>query len=331
MIPLSATALKRPAVASAARCRYNRSTMMSLSVVWINFNGLDLLREHFASIVDAVRSECRDAEFIVVDNASRDDSLAWLRRHHPQVRLLAQGENRFFAAAANVGVREARNSLVLLLNPDVRAEQIRLGEVLARFADDGRLFALSPRLVDPRDGRQEKLFAFRMGRGTVDLAAPPGFSPEAERPIPFGTGGALFLRRDAFLQLGGFREAYAPFYWEDTDLGLRAWAAGWRTIYFPASRFFHFHSTLISAWHDARSIRRVYERNRLLFMHLNLGGARWRLNYFLWLPLRLARSLCTDRVFWEGWRGFRGLLAGMPKAWRGKRNAVVRDFLPRGL
>lgn len=303
---------------------------MSLSVVWVNFNGLHLLREHFASVVDAVRSERPDAEFIVVDNGSRDDSLAWLRRHHPQARLLAEGQNRFFAAAANTGVREARNGLVLLLNPDVHAEQIRLGDVLARFREDERLFALSPRLTDPRDGCQEKLFAFRMGRGTVDIIAPPGFSPALERPIPFGTGGALFLRRDVFLELGGFREIFAPFYWEDTDLGVRAWAAGWRTVYFPASRFHHFRSTLISAWHETQYIRRVYERNRLLFMHLNLGGVRWRLNRSLWLPLRLARSLLSDRAFWGGWRDFRRLRARIPAAWRGKRNAVIGVFLPEG-
>ncbi|MCJ7525113.1 MAG: glycosyltransferase [Candidatus Aminicenantes bacterium] len=300
---------------------------MALSVVWINFNGLLLLQEHFASVVDAVRCEESDAEFIVVDNASHDGSPEWLVQNYPDVRLLSEERNRFFAPAANRGIAEARHNLVLLLNPDVHAVALHLGKVYARFAAEERLFAISPRLIDPRDDSQEKLFAYRRSRGTVDLVAPRHFSPEQERPIPYGTGGALFLRRDVFLALGGFREIYAPFYWDDPDLGVRAWAEGWRTIYFPASRFFHFHSSLVAVWHDRLAVRRVYERNRLLFMHMNLGGAAWRLNYALWLPLRLVRSLFTDRVFWLGWFDFRRLKHQVPAAWRGRRNSNIDRFL----
>jgi GT2 family glycosyltransferase len=300
---------------------------MALSVVLINFNGLRLLQEHFASVVDAVRCEESDAEFIVVDNASRDGSPEWLVRNYPDVRLLPEESNRFFAPAANRGIEAARHNLVLLLNPDVHAVDLRLEEVYARFAAEDRLFALSPRLVDPRDNSQEKLFAYRRSRGTVDLVAPQQFFPEQERPIPYGTGGAIFLRRDVFLLLGGFREIYAPFYWDDPDLGVRAWADGWQTIYFPAGRFFHFHSSLVSAWHDELSVRRVYERNRLLFTHLNLAGAAWRVNYALWLPLRLVRSLLIDRVFWRGWLDFRRLKRQVPAAWRGRRNRYIDRFL----
>ncbi|MBU4267839.1 MAG: glycosyltransferase [Acidobacteria bacterium] len=304
-----------------------KATNMALSVVWINFNGLRLLQEHFASVVDAVRCEESDAEFIVVDNASRDGSLEWLAHNYPHVRLLPEEHNRFFAPAANHGIAAARHNLVLLLNPDVHAVALHLGKVYARFETEERLFAISPRLIDPRDDSQEKLFAYRRNRGTVDLVAPQHFSPEQESPIPYGTGGALFLRRDVFLALGGFREVFAPFYWDDPDLGVRAWAEGWRTIYFPVSRFFHFHSSLVAAWHDQLAVRRVYERNRLLFMHMNLGGAAWRVNYALWLPLRLVRSLLTDRVFWRSWLDFRCLKKQVPAAWRGRRNPDIDRFL----
>jgi GT2 family glycosyltransferase len=300
---------------------------MALSVVWINFNGLQLLQEHFASVFDAVRAEESAAEFIVVDNASLDGSPEWLAQNYPNVLLLREECNRFFAPAANRGIAAARHNLVLLLNPDVHAVELRLGGVCARFAADPRLFAISPRLDDPRDNSQEKLFAYRRSRGTVDLVAPQQFLPERERLIPYGTGGALFLRRDIFLLLGGFREIYAPFYWDDPDLGVRAWDGGWRTIYFPASRFFHFHSSLVSVWHDKLAVRRIYERNRLLFMHLNLGGAVWRMNYALWLPLRLVRSLMTDQVFWRAWLDFRRLKRQVPAAWRGCRNSNIDRFL----
>ncbi len=300
---------------------------MALSVVFINFNGLQLFQEHFASVLDAVRREEPNAEFIVVDNASQDGSAEWLAGNYPEIRLLREEHNRFFAPAANRGIAEAGNNLILLLNPDVHADRPCLGDVLARFAAEERLFALSPRLIDPRDGSQEKLFCYRRNRGTVDLVTPSDFSPEAERPVPYGTGGALFLRRDVFLQLGGFREIYAPFYWDDPDLGLRAWDAGWRTVYFPASRFSHYHSSLVSAWHDKRTIRRIYERNRLLFMHINMGGSAWRMSYALWLPLRLLRSLFSDRVFWSGWLDFRRLKRRVPAGWRGRRNREIDRFL----
>jgi GT2 family glycosyltransferase len=300
---------------------------MALSVVWINFNGLQLLQEHFASVFDAVRAEESAAEFIVVDNASLDGSPEWLAQNYPDVLLIREERNRFFAPAANRGITAARHNLILLLNPDVHAVELRLDEVYARFAADSQLFAISPRLNDPRDNSQEKLFAYRRNRGTVDLVAPQQFLPERERPIPYGTGGAIFLRRDVFLLLGGFREIYAPFYWDDPDLGVRAWSEGWRTIYFPASRVFNLHYSHIYAGHYELFVRYVYERNRLLFMHLNLGGMAWRTNYSFWLPLRLVRSLLTDRVFWRSWLDFRRLKGQIPAVWRGCRNPDINRFL----
>lgn len=299
---------------------------MSISVVIINFNGLMLMKEHLPSIVEAMRKDDDDIEFIVVDNASGDGSPEWLAQTFPEIRLLLQDQNLFFAPAANLGIASAKNNLVLLLNPDVHAVEPNLREVYARFAADEHLFALSPCLIDPRDNTQEMLYAYSLSRGTVDLLPPLRFSPDKERMIPYGTGGALFLRRDVFLSLGGFRDIYSPFYWDDPDLGLRAWAAQWKTVYAPASRFHHYHSSLISTWHKTQFVRRIYERNRLLFMYLNLSGLAWRMTYALWLPLRLARSLISDRLFWRGWRDFRRMKRHVPPTWRGRRNAFVKDF-----
>ena len=160
---------------------------MSLSVVLINFNGLQLMKNHLASIVDTLRAEAPETEFIIVDNASGDGSQEWLSDTYPDFKLLFQESNLFFAPAANLGITAAKNNLVLLLNPDVHAVAPDFLKVQKRFASDERLFALSPCLIDPRDGCQEKLYAYRCSFGTIDLLEPHNFSPEQERLIPYGT------------------------------------------------------------------------------------------------------------------------------------------------
>lgn len=300
---------------------------MPFSVVLVNFNGLHLLQNHFASIIDAFRNETHDAEFIVVDNASQDGSVDWLARQYPQVKLLRQDRNCFFPEAANIGIGAARHDLVMLLNEDVHVVSPRLDEIESRFASDPKLFALSPRLDDPRNGRQEKLFCYRHSWGMIDLVEPKKFLSEQEYEIPYGTGGAIFLRRDVFLQIGGFREIYSPFYWDDPDLGLRAWEGGWRIIYFPTSHFNHFHSSIISEHFTQKKIQRTYERNRLLFMHINLNEPVWRLNYLIWLPLRLTKSLLSDRVFLNAWFDYHRLKRNVLTSWRGKRASFLKRFL----
>ncbi len=205
-----------------------------ISVVIPNWNGLEWLPGCLASV--AAQDRVAD-EVIVVDNGSSDGSVAYLRREHPQVRVIALADNTGFAHAANRGIAAAVGVLVALINTDVVLEPDWLGRMAAACARDADTAAVACKmlsLADPasiydagdvlrRDGACEQRGRFARDDGRYD-----------ESGEVFGAcAGAALYRRDVVLAVGGFDERYFA-YLEDVDLALRMRLAGWRCAYEPA-------------------------------------------------------------------------------------------------
>ena len=106
-----------------------------LSIVIVNWNSGDLLRQNLASL--ARHNDLHQVEVIVVDNHSSDDSLESVGEQ-PFVTLVTLGENRGFAGGANAGVRQANAPLVLLLNPDITHSPGNLNSLVAGFSQAAR-------------------------------------------------------------------------------------------------------------------------------------------------------------------------------------------------
>lgn len=110
-----------------ARCHNPDMMKPRLSVVIVNYNTRDLLRNCLQSLVD----QPEPVEVIVVDNASNDDSAQMVSDEFPQVRLLTQSRNLWFCGGNNAGIREATAPYVLLLNPDT----VINGDALTQLVD----------------------------------------------------------------------------------------------------------------------------------------------------------------------------------------------------
>ncbi len=209
-------------------------TTPAVSVVIPNWNG----RRWLPGCLDSLAAqELAPAEVIVVDNGSDDDSLAYLRIAHPDVRVLALGANTGFAHAANQGIAAARGELVALVNTDVELDSDWLARLAAAVCDDPGTASAACKmlsLADPRvvydagdvlrrDGACVQRGRFERDDGRFDT---PG--------EVFGAcAGAAVYRRAAILQAGGFDERYFA-YLEDVDLALALRRAGWRCRYVPA-------------------------------------------------------------------------------------------------
>jgi GT2 family glycosyltransferase len=101
--------------------------------------------------------------------------------------------------------------------------------------------------------------------------------------------------------LGGFSDAYSPFYWEDADLGYRAWKRGWKSLYQPAGTVYHQHASSISKIKSS-FVDRIKTRNALFFLWRNIEDMGLVRDHRLWLPLVLARrGIVGDRAFLRGW------------------------------
>jgi GT2 family glycosyltransferase len=104
-----------------------------VSAIVVNWNGLDLLESCFYSIFSQTYT---NLEVIMVDCASRDDSLRFVERNYPAVRLIALEEDRGPAHAINLGAREARGDYVLILNNDVILPQEMLSTLMEKMSDE---------------------------------------------------------------------------------------------------------------------------------------------------------------------------------------------------
>ncbi|MFY7786324.1 MAG: glycosyltransferase family 2 protein, partial [Thermoflexibacteraceae bacterium] len=93
---------------------------LSISVVIPNYNGRDLLAQNLPSVFEALAKAQVDSEIIVADDASTDDSVAFLQTHYPEIIVVVSQQNKGFASNINAGIFKATKDLVFALNTDVR-------------------------------------------------------------------------------------------------------------------------------------------------------------------------------------------------------------------
>jgi GT2 family glycosyltransferase len=305
---------------------------MAVSLVIPTWNGREILERNLPSVRAALEAFAGGGEAIVVDDGSRDGTVAWLADAHPWVRTVARAANEGFGASVNVGVAAARSELVVLLNNDMRVEPGFLAPLLAPFGAERGLFSTTPRIVNRKFGGDEAITtcAFQMGLFGTNFpernAAPSVSAAGAVSEVLFACGGAAAFDRSLWLALGGLDPIYAPFYWEDVDLSWRARKRGWRILHVPESVVHHEHSATIGARFSARSVHGIYERNRLLFQWKNLTSRRLTMLHLAWLPLRLVRALAGRPDFLRGFLMAAGRLREAVRARRlEKALAAVTD------
>lgn len=128
-------------------CRNNLSRL-KLSIIIVNFNTCDITRQCLESIYNA---EWRDNfEIIVIDNNSQDGSVDMIAKEFPEVRLIANKDNKLFAIANNQGAEIAKGKYLLLLNSDTIVEKDNLQKMIDFFEtqpDD--VICIGPKILNP--------------------------------------------------------------------------------------------------------------------------------------------------------------------------------------
>jgi len=248
--------------------------MKSVSIVIPNYKKMPLIK-----YLPAVIKSSSGAEIIVVDDASPDDTVAYLTKHFPQVKVIVNQTNQRFAASCNHGVKSAYGDVVVLLNSDVAPKPGFLKPLIKHFSDP-KVFAVSCMEIqhDGVSGRNRCQFK----RGfLVHSAAPIGSGSNC-----WATGGSSAFNRQKYLELGGMDPLYKPAYWEDIDLSWRARQQGFKILFEPQSQVFHHHETTNVSVFGQRKMELMALRNQLLFVWKNIRGRRL-LEHWLWLPYHL--------------------------------------------
>jgi len=305
--------------------------MIDLSIVVVNWNVRDLLRRCLRSILDL--QTCK-LEIIVVDNGSTDGSVEMVRTEFPNVRVIANTDNRGFPAANNQGFAVARGRYVLLLNPDTEIVGDALA-VMVAFADaHSDVGMVGPQLLNADGSVQSSRRRFPtlvtafFESTWLERYAPRRLLERYEfldqpddvvQDVDWLYGAALMARREAVEQVGPMDEGFFM-YSEELDWCRRFRESGWRVVYLPAAQIVHHEGKSSEQVVAARHIhfqtskvryfrkyhgRAVGEALRLFFLgsyvwQLGLEGAKWLVGHKR--PLRAERIAAYRQVLHSGLR-----------------------------
>jgi GT2 family glycosyltransferase len=215
-----------------------------IAVVIVNWNGRSLLPACLKSVFEQMPPP---GLVFVVDNASSDASVPYLRTAWPSVTVLEAGANLGFSGGNNVGIRaalEAGAQSVLLLNNDAQLLPGALEHLHTALERGGsRTWAAAPKILYRNDpgviwsagGRFDWWRGVSLDRGTGE---PDRGQYDASGQVAFANACCLLVRSHAFRELGLLDEGYFM-YFEDSDFAARLARAGGQIVYQPAARALH--------------------------------------------------------------------------------------------
>ena len=241
---------------------------MKVTVIIPNYNGKHFMEPCLKSLS---RQTCQDFQIWVIDNASSDGSAAYMKEHHPEIRLFSMKKNLGFSAAVNVGIRHARTPYVILLNNETTVEPHYIEEMLRAIERSPRIFSVSskmiqmhhPDLIDSA-GDLYTLPGWGVCRGAGRSISNYTKSDE----IFSACAGAAIYRRSVFRKIGYFDEAHFA-YLEDIDIGYRARIYGYRNMYCPSAVVYHVGSGTSGSKYNAFKVK-LSARNSIWLNYKNM-------------------------------------------------------------
>ncbi|MGQ0800258.1 MAG: glycosyltransferase [Pseudomarimonas sp.] len=285
-----------------------------LSVIIPERGGGELLRQCLAGLGAALNGIEEPCEIIVVVNGSPRDEYAEIIAAWPHVRWRFFDEPLGFTGAVLQGLALVRYGAVYLLNNDMQLEPDALRQVLAWRGP--AVFGIATQLLFPDDGRRREETGWTFMPVSEGLPRP--WHAESVHDVVRGCvwagAGAALFHTETLRRLMPGCLPYDPFYWEDVDLGLRAWQEGYESLYCPASKALHLHRVTVRRYNTDSEVERIFERNsvQLALRHCLAPTAQLLTGSLLsLLPTRSIGELGSWRACVSLWRA-RMLAASQP-------------------
>lgn len=279
-----------------------------VGAVTVNYNAGDDLLACVQSLLDEGVVDIQ-----VIDNGSTDGSYQDCEQRYPNVPV-THLPNPGYGGGMNHGAAAMSNEFVFILNPDARLSPGAIDALVARMDADPRLALLGPRILESDgseypSGRRFPSLVDGIGHAALGLFWTRNpftrrykmldWDRRSYREVDWVSGSAMFVRRSAFDQLGGFD----PDYWmylEDVDLCYRLNKAGWKTAYEPAACVVHEQGTSTSKTPQALRFVKVHQDSVLRYQRKHATGIDRFLYPLMVLGLRLRYGLAGCLRWWNG-------------------------------
>ena len=248
------------------------------AVVILNWNGKNLLETYLPSVV----AHSADATIYVADNASTDDSVAFVQRKFPKVKIIQNTSNGGYAKGYNDALQDLEEELLVLLNSDVAVTKNWLAPVVMAFRQDKNLAAAQPKILDYKKKTHFEYagaaggfidrygYPFCRGRIFNTIEEDKGQYDDTVA-IFWATGACLFIRNTDFKAIGGFDETFFT-HQEEVDLCWRLHGLGKAVKHIGGSSVYHLGGATLDTQNPKKTFYNF--RNSLLMLVKNVSGIK---------------------------------------------------------
>jgi GT2 family glycosyltransferase len=269
---------------------------MQLSVIIVNYNVKHFLEQCLCSVQKAISNSKIDAEVIVIDNHSRDNSLGYLIPVFPCVKFIANDENLGFAKACNQGYRLSRGKYILFLNPDTILPEDCFSKCISFFESHADAGAVGVKMLDGRGKLLKeskrafpspvtslfKLFGFArlFPKSKTFSKYHLGYLNENENhEVDVLAGAFMMVHRPVLDELKGFDEMFFM-YGEDVDLSYRIQKMGYKNYYLAETNILHFKGE--STRKGSLNYVKMFYNAMSIFVRKHYGGSKANVfNFFI--------------------------------------------------
>ena len=251
---------------------------MQLSVIILNYNVRYFLEQCVLSVQKAL--ENIDAEIIVVDNNSQDDSCAMMKQLFPHIKLIENPVNVGFPKGNNIAVAEAKGEYICILNPDTVVAEDTFEKILnfchSELVSESRLGIIGCKLIDgtgnflPESKRGvptpwvafTKIFGLYKFSNSFGKYYTQHLTENQSGKVDILVGAFMVMKRDLYLQVGGFDEN-CFMYSDDIDLSYMVQKLGKENFYFHETSVIHYKGE--STVRDEKYLKRFREAMQFFY------------------------------------------------------------------
>ena len=265
-----------------------------LSIITVNYNGL----KDTCELIDSIPFN-ETMEVIVVDNASKQNAAALIKKKYPKVNIIRSDTNLGFAGGNNIGIKAAKGKYIFLINNDTIIKDFDFDSLINRLESSPEIGVVCPKIK------------FAWGKMLIQFA---GYTPlskitvrnksigfgeddlgqyDIPHPTPYAHGAAMLIKRDVIDKVGLMPECYFLYY-EELDWSMMITRAGYEIWYEPECTIYHKESQTTG---QNSPLRTYYiTRNRLLLVKRNWKGITKYISFFYLIILVASRDIIKNTI-----------------------------------
>ena len=284
---------------------------MKIAVVILNWNGKIWLEKFLDNVIE----NSKTAEIVVVDNNSKDNSISYLTKNYPTIRIIKNKGNYGYAKGYNEALKQINSEYFILLNSDIEVTENWISPVIDLMEKDKKISACQPKILDYNHRNKFEYagacggfidkFGYPFCRGRIfnHLEEDIGQYNDSKE-VFWATGACLFVRTTHFFEIGGLDEDFFA-HQEEIDLCWRLKNKGYKIFVEPKSLVYHVGGGTLNVGSPFKTHLNFRNNLYMLFKNLPLSSL------FIIMPIRLVLDGIASITFLGKKKGVSHLFAVM--------------------